>query len=143
MRNYNRTSRDIRYRKYFKFHKDLIPDTEQLQQALNDANQCSGKYNIPVIAAVPCEHCILETQHLQGIHFSTCVCGSAKWVIDPEGNLRTCEQSPVNLGNLFTDGFAILSSSSEVQQFRDANRFAHCKTKTCYPVCGGGCRFNR
>jgi AdoMet-dependent heme synthase len=126
-----------------KNHGMLAPDDEQLLQTFSLADDAARTYRIPVIAAIPVEHCLLDTGKFNRIHFGTCACGSAKWVIDPWGNLRTCEQNPECIGNIFEKNFDELIQHASVTLFREDDLHSYCKDKKCYEFCGGGCRFNK
>lgn len=117
--------------------------TSELTHALSLANIAAAEYKIPIIIAIPVEHCILDTSSFMKLHFGTCGCGNMKWVIDPEGFLRCCEQNPQRLGNLLTEDFYSLTKKAEVKIFRDDNLKENCNEKDCYKICGGGCRYCR
>jgi radical SAM protein with 4Fe4S-binding SPASM domain len=120
----------------------LKPEIPELVFALSEVNRCSSDYKIPVIAAIPIEHCMIDTSAYRNINFGTCVCGDAKWVIDPAGRLRICEQNPEILGTLPNDNFENLVNDEAVSRFRNLDFHSDCKIKSCYAMCGGGCRFN-
>jgi len=126
-----------------KYRNRLATDQEQLSAALRMADSAAEKFKIPVTAAVPVEHCLLNTRDLTNLHFGTCGCGDAKWVIDPWGNLRTCEQNPEAVGNLLEMNFSVLAQKPAVLRFRNDDLYQDCKSKKCYERCGGGCRFGR
>jgi len=125
------------------FKNELSLNHEQLMQALGEANRAAKVFNFPVVVAIPVEHCVVDTSLFKNLNFGTCVCGDYKWVIGPDGNLRTCEQNPTVIGCLFKNDFDTLSQQNAVKHFRENNLNAGCFMKTCYINCGGGCRFCR
>ncbi len=116
---------------------------QQLMQALGEANRAAKVFNIPVVVAIPVEHCLCDTKTFRNLNFGTCVCGDYKWVVDPFGNLRTCEQNPAIIGNLLETEFNTLSQKDIVSQFRESNYNTDCASQTCFANCGGGCRYCR
>lgn len=122
-------------------HDKLKLESDELIQALSHANVAAAKNKIPVIAAIPVEHCIFDTSSFKNLHFGSCGCGKIKWVVDPEGNLRCCEQNPDILGNLLEDDFQTLSQKAEVKTFCSNTFTESCNEKDCYSICGGGCRY--
>jgi radical SAM protein with 4Fe4S-binding SPASM domain len=122
---------------------DLSLSNGELKFALGEADRAAQTFGIPVIVAIPVEHCQIDTSIYTKLHFGTCLCGAYKWTVDPFGNLRTCEQNPTILGSLFDTGFDHLSHLPSVSEFRNNDLHPDCKTKPCYTVCGGGCRFCR
>ncbi|MFH0867426.1 MAG: radical SAM protein [Bacteroidota bacterium] len=125
------------------FADELKLNQSELFHALSMANHAVVVNKIPIIVAIPVEHCILDTSSFKNLHFGTCGCGRAKWIVDPEGNLRCCEQNPLKLGNLLTEDFKTLSQKADVKMFRDDNLSEYCTKKDCYKICGGGCRYCR
>lgn len=120
---------------------ELLPTKKELETALSAACSGSAGHGIPVIAAVPFEACLYELDRYRDISFGTCACGREKWVVDPLGNLRTCEQNPVILGSLFEKCFQELTNSLPADRFRKDNLGSGCGSCADFLRCGGGCRF--
>ena len=114
-----------------------------LERALAVANAKSAEFNFPVNVTIPVESCIIDHQQYPHLNFGTCACGRDKWVIDPAGNLRTCEQNPEILGNLFDNSFSELARKETVDLFRHDNLKSGCDKCERLNYCGGGCRFLR
>lgn len=125
------------------FSLSLKPDSTELLNALNEANKASATFNIPVIVSIPVEHCRYDTSEFNNLLFGTCSCGKHKWVADPYGNLRSCEQNPKILGDLLTEDFQNMILKSDLHEFNTNNLTANCEDMSCFTACGGGCRFNR
>jgi len=123
--------------------KEYQLSRKQLSSILKVANQKSFELNIPTFLTIPIENCLIPHSDYPYLNFSPCVCAKEKWVIDPFGNLRTCEQNEEIIGNLFKSSFLELSNRKEVRLFKKNNLFADCSTKDCFINCGGGCRFNK
>ncbi|MDD5341798.1 MAG: radical SAM protein [Patescibacteria group bacterium] len=113
----------------------------ELEDTLRIANHKNAQDNIQVNITIPIEPCEVDHKKYPHLKFGTCGCGKDKWVIDPLGNLRTCEQNPEILGNLFDKNFNELSNLDEVKTFRQKNAKPICDQCQSYINCGGGCRF--
>lgn len=125
--------------------QELTPNKEDLKKILKIADEKSKKYKIPINISVPIEDCIIQHKEYPNLNFGTCTCGEKKWLIDSVGNLRTCEQNPEIIGNLFEDSFEDsfedLTKSKKVEKFRADNYKDICSKCIMKFECGGGCRF--
>ena len=122
---------------------ELMPTGAELEQALAAADARSAGLGIPVAVTIPVESCIIGHGRFPHLHFGKCCCGREKWVIDPLGNLRTCEQNPEILGSLFERSFSELAGSLQATGFRNDDLKRDCGECPVYESCGGGCRFLR
>ncbi len=118
-----------------------IMKQKDLSQALKVADKTAGVLSIPVAVSIPVRDCDIPHSGYPHLQFSPCVCGRDKWVIDPVGGLRTCEQNEEVLGSLLEQSFQDIVMSDKVQTFRENNRYDYCEEKDCFARCGGGCRF--
>ncbi|MDA3852374.1 MAG: radical SAM protein [Spirochaetaceae bacterium] len=103
----------------------------------------SAQYHYPINISLPLENCLIPHKNFPSLNFGSCVCGVKKWVIDPMGNLRICEQNPEILGSLFDRDFQALSTMAAVLNFREDDFRGSCPSCEKYENCGGGCRFIR
>ncbi len=117
----------------------MISDKE-LAGVLYVADKKAGELGLQVNVTVPVEDCLINHGDYRHLNFGTCTCGEWKWVIDPSGNLRTCEQNPEILGNLFEKRFRELAASGKVSAFRDRGLNRGCDDCARRDECGGGCR---
>ncbi len=113
---------------------------EDLEDVLHIADKKAKELNFPVNVTIPVESCRIDHSRYPSLNFGTCVCGKDKWVIDPLGNLRTCEQNPEILGNLFETGFSELTELKKTSSFRNKDLCQDCRVCAEYDNCGGGCR---
>jgi radical SAM protein with 4Fe4S-binding SPASM domain len=119
----------------------LLPDIADLKKVLEIANQKAEQYNFQINISVPVEDCIIFHKNYPKLNFGTCLCGVKKWTIDSIGNLRTCEQNPEIIGNLFDSNYAELSKKTNVRKFITNTYTSTCETCKKFYECGGGCRF--
>jgi radical SAM protein with 4Fe4S-binding SPASM domain len=119
---------------------ELSLSAGQLEEMLRQADSVAGRTGMPVYTGIPVEDCIVPHRDYPNVSFGPCHCGREKWAVDPSGNLRTCEQSPVILGSLLEQSFTQLSESPPAQRFRQNNLKPECLSCSSFSSCGGGCR---
>lgn len=125
-------------------HKEeLSISDKEFAGLLQGANSKSQAHHYPINITIPVESCIIDHNQYPYLRFGTCACGRVKWVIDPLGNLRTCEQNDEIIGNLLRNSFKELSQSIEVNEFQRRTLKADCQTCSRFTFCGGGCRILR
>lgn len=115
---------------------------QRLADFLATANRVASGMPIPVSLTLPVESCLLPHADYPQLQFGSCQCGSEKWVIDPQGDLRTCEQNECSLGNLLEHGFTELAARPEAEGFRRQYLREDCPACPDFAQCGGGCRFS-
>jgi radical SAM protein with 4Fe4S-binding SPASM domain len=121
---------------------ELTPDTGTIASVLTGLDRLKIETGFPIFTGIPIEPCRIPHEQWPNLEFGPCVCGTAKWAIDPQCRLRICEQSPGILGNLLTHSFPELTGSLEVMKFRSSGlRGTECDTCPDADTCGGGCRF--
>ncbi len=123
--------------------QDLQLSNEDLLTALKHAGRAAATAGIYIYTGIPVEPCIASSTEFPGIVFSTCQCGESKWAIDPNGNLRTCEQNREILGNLLENTFTeiVNRNAGVIKEFREWRRSENCFPCTLPGDCRGGCRF--
>lgn len=119
---------------------ELAPSHQELESAFELANQRSADLGMQVCIGLPVEPCRIDRDRYPNLVFEACRCGVDKWVLEPNGNVRTCELAESSVGNLFDARWSDLVRSEAVESFRSNHR-AECATCPDWDVCGGGCRF--
>ena len=114
----------------------------QLCEFLDKAQGIAQKVPMPIVVTLPIEDCEIPHADYPNLQFSPCQCASGKWVIDPEGYLRTCEQNMHRIGSLAEHTFIELSTRDEVKAFQMCYRKPECVACDKFNRCGGGCRFS-
>jgi radical SAM protein with 4Fe4S-binding SPASM domain len=122
----------------------LLPTPEMIRENLEALDKIGAKYNFSIAVSVVIEPCVVDTRPYRNIHFGWCPLASenAYFTIDPSGNVRICNHSPVVLGNIRRGGFAeIYRNHSYVRLFRDT---WPSECRGCDPelrtMCKGGCK---
>jgi len=123
--------------------QDLQLSNEDILTALKHADRAAAAAGIYIYTGIPVEPCLASSTKFPGIVFSTCQCGESKWAIDPNGNLRTCEQNREILGDLLKNTFTdiVRDNSEKINEFRAWRPSENCLPCTLRGNCRGGCRF--
>lgn len=111
---------------------ELEPTEAELREAVTVIEKLIAR-DAPVHYGNPLPQCF-------ALNNSTgCMAGLTYCTIDPWGNMRPCNHSPLIVGNLFDHSLSDLWQSEIIQQWRDMT-VAECTTCQDYFSCGGGCR---
>lgn len=127
-----------------RYADELLPTPAMIQENLDMLEEIGATYAPFVVSvAIVIEPCVVDIRKYKHIYFGYCPKGGTNsyFTIDPVGNVRTCNHSPVILGNLKTDRFSnIFYQHPYVRQFRETMP-AECAD--CEPelksICRGGC----
>jgi radical SAM protein with 4Fe4S-binding SPASM domain len=122
----------------------LLPTPAMIAENLDMLQELATKYGLSVAVSVVIEPCIVDVRKYDKIHFGWCPLAGedSYFTIDPRGNIRVCNHSPVVLGNIKRDHFFdIYYNHPHVRAFHDTWP-AECAG--CDPelkeLCRGGCK---
>ena len=122
----------------------LLPAPNMLQENLDVLEEAGEQYGLPIAVSVPIEPCVVDVRKYEHIQFGWCPLAGedSYFTIDPSGNVRICNHSPVVLGNIRQQSFRdIYYKHSYVKRFRQTFP-AECQG--CPPdlkqLCCGGCK---
>jgi len=122
----------------------LLPTPAMIRENLDMLESLAETYGVPIAAAVVIEPCVVDVRKYKNIHFGWCPLGNedSYFAIDPAGNIRICNHSPVILGNILKESFLdIYYQHPYVQTFRETWPV---ECQDCDPklkkICGGGCK---
>ena len=122
----------------------LLPTPAMIQENLDMLEELTDKYALPVAVSVVIEPCVVDVQKYKHIHFGWCPLAGedSYFTVDPVGNIRICNHSPVILGNIKRDSFVDLYyHHPHVRRFRETWPV---ECESCDPrrkeMCGGGCK---
>lgn len=118
-----------------------VHELDKLGDQLARAQAFASSHSMTLDVTIPVEDCLLPHERYPALSFHPCLCGVAKWAIDPMGRVRTCEQSSEYLGDLRVDDVKEAIASEGVGAFLRDNRYDECSTCSKWEQCGGGCRF--
>ena len=127
-----------------RYADQLLMTPEMIRESLDILEDLGIKYGIPIAVSVVIEPCMVDIQQYKHIHFGWCPLASedSYFTIDPMGNVRICNHSPVILGNLKQDSFKdIYYAHPYVRSFYEVwpDECVGCKPEW-KQVCRGGCR---
>jgi len=113
----------------------------ELQAALDEADQISAEYDLPISCSIAMPPCLFDTERYQRLTFGFCAAGTdrAYYTLDPLGNVRPCNHSPTILGSICTASFQELAESEMLRAFVAA-RPEWCSGCALEMECQGGCK---
>jgi radical SAM protein with 4Fe4S-binding SPASM domain len=126
------------------FADELLPTPAMIQENLDMLEELAAKYYpFAISISIVIEPCVVDIRKYKHIHFGWCPKGeeNSYFTIDPVGNVRTCNHSPVILGNLKRDRFTdLFYHHPYVCGFRESMpaECANCE-QALKEICRGGC----
>lgn len=89
------------------YAEELLPTPEMIQSNLDSLEKLGKEYGLPIAASVVIEPCVVDLEKYQHVTICWCPLGGedSYFTIDPIGNIRICNHSPVILGNIKRDSF--------------------------------------
>lgn len=130
-----------------RYADDLLPTPGMIAENLDSLDEIAGKYGFPIAASVVIEPCVVDTRKYKNIHFGSCPLAGpdSYFTIDPIGNVRVCNHSPVVLGSIRERSFSSIyfggDSGRYLRSFHDT---LPVECVGCDPdllaLCRGGCK---
>jgi radical SAM protein with 4Fe4S-binding SPASM domain len=122
----------------------LLPTPGMIAENLDMLEELGEKYGLHIVITVVIEPCVVDIRKYKNIHFSWCPLAgeNSYFTIDPSGNVRICNHSPVVLGNLHRDRFRdIYYHHPYVWKFRETwpRECSDCAPEL-KELCQGGCK---
>lgn len=126
------------------FANQLLPTPEMIGENLESLEDIGEKYSLNIVVSVVLEPCAVPLKNYKHVQIGWCPsCGeNSYFTIDPEGNIRICNHSPVILGNIKKDSLKdIYLFHPYVQNFRTElpEECKKCDSKM-KSICHGGCK---
>jgi len=124
-----------------KFMDELMPTLEQLKRALETIDRKAQELGLFVSSQIPMPPCIINMKQYKNIKTGFCPSGGkgSYFTIDGAGNVRTCNHSPVILGNMLENQFQELIKSSALAEFQTKVP-VKCSECDQLPKCHAGCK---
>jgi pyrroloquinoline quinone biosynthesis protein E len=119
----------------------LMPSVEEIEADLEVMERLGPRFGIRVGTAMPLLPCLFALERYPHIQFGFCSTGtpSPNVVIDPAGNLRSCNLSSKVMGNLVVSDWAELMQNPYPREFR-SNVPDICRGCAYEHSCQGGCK---
>jgi len=120
---------------------DLTANAAQLRVTFSQLNEYAGNQGVNIFSGVCTPYCLLNPDNYPHIRFGTCSTDVYRrpLTFDLDGNLRLCNHSPVNVGNIFKQSLAEIFTNPYLAEWKDLN-LAFCVDCKRLPECKGGCR---
>ena len=120
---------------------ELLPSPEQVAEALAVADAGVESFGLSISVSVPVPPCLVDLSRYRRLRFGYCAAATerAYYTLDPLGNLRMCNHSPMILGSLRETPFLRLIRSPAARAFADALP-AECGECAQARVCRGNCK---
>ncbi len=123
---------------------ELAPPPELIEANLKTLDALAKATGLEVAASVVIEPCVVDVRPYKNIQFGWCPLAGdeAYFTINPSGDIRICNHSPVTLGNIRKGGFGrIFRNHPHVIAFRETwpEDCADCEPQL-KAMCRGGCK---
>jgi len=121
--------------------EDLLMTRDELNKAFKTAALVAKELKLSISSNVCTPICVLNPKNFRGIRFTSCSFDmkSRPITLDYKGNVRFCNHSPVEIGNIFQHRLETIFSSQKVQEWKNTvpDFCVDCKA---YDSCKAGCR---
>jgi len=131
---------------------ELMPSSSQVREALAVVENASAELGIPTSCSIPIQPCLVEgvweayrspdgSSPFSHLRFGFCAAGTdrAYYTLDPLGNLRPCNHTPLILGSLLEEPFEKLIAPGRISSFTSAFP-PFCDSCSLRDICQGGCK---
>ena len=119
----------------------LLPAPDRLREAYATASRLGVRLGLTLSSNVGTPQCLIDPDHYPGVHFTGCSVDPLRrpLTLAPDGDLRSCNHSPVVVGNIFTTAMAeiLRNARDRCSQQVVPDICAACHR---YALCLGGCR---
>lgn len=119
----------------------LVPTVDQVKHNLATANRLGPLFGMEVATAMPIPPCLIRLEDYPHVRFGFCPTGGKvpDLVIDPLGNVRSCNLSSTILGNILEQDCRELLKHPYPKQFRKTVP-DFCRGCAYEFTCQGGCK---
>jgi len=120
---------------------DLSASATQIREVFRQLNEYAGTQGMGIFSGVCTPYCLLNPDDYPHIRFGVCSTDVYKrpLTFDLDGNLRLCNHSPINAGNIYKQSLSDIFNAPYVAEWADLD-FTFCTNCTRLPSCKGGCR---
>ncbi|HCE43081.1 MAG TPA: hypothetical protein DET40_06005 [Lentisphaeria bacterium] len=121
--------------------EDLMPSVADVMDGLSIAEEFSVKYGLGIGASITIQPCLIDTGKYPHVGFGFCAAGTerAYYTLDPVGNVRPCNHTPMVLGNILEQPLNRIIKSQKLVDFMKA-RPEFCSGCKIELDCQGGCK---
>ena len=121
--------------------EQLMPEVAQVESNLDTAEQLGPRWKIQVSTAMPIPPCLIRIERYKWVKFGFCSTGtsSPNIVIDPLGNVRSCNLASGIMGNVVRQQWADIMRNPYQREFK-RNTPRMCRGCRYEHSCQGGCK---
>jgi radical SAM protein with 4Fe4S-binding SPASM domain len=122
------------------FH-ELMMNREETARMLRHAEEGAKRLGMVPVVAVPIPPCVIDRSGYPSLRFAGCSAATdnAYYTLDPLGNVRMCNHSPVILGNIFKTHFLEIANGPASTEWLTVKP-DFCKPCPGWDACKAGCR---
>jgi radical SAM protein with 4Fe4S-binding SPASM domain len=122
-------------------YDELMMSTAETQRMLDLAQDGAKRLGILPVVAVPIPPCVIDRRRYPKLRFAGCAAATndAYFTLDPVGNVRMCNHSPVILGNIFKQHFLEIANGPASTEWLTVKP-DFCKPCPGWDACKAGCR---
>ncbi len=120
---------------------ELMMDRAETERMLRHAQEGAIRLGMSPVVAVPIPPCVIDRSQFPKVRFAGCsaATNNAYYTLDPLGNVRMCNHSPVILGNIFKSHFLDLANGPASTEWLTVKP-DFCKPCPGWDACKAGCR---
>lgn len=120
--------------------KDLKPSLEQFHTALGQMIEARDSFNIPVGFGTAIPYC-LDPRMISQNMFANCGVGTTFAAVNPDGDMRICNQSEIIYGNVLREPIEKIWAKRQLDEFRDLRWVTEpCRSCPVLADCVCGCK---
>lgn len=126
-----------------RYAEELLPTQEMIQRNLDSLENLGKEYGLPIAASVVIEPCVVDIERYQHVNICWCPLAGEEsyFTIDPAGNIRICNHSPVILGDFRKNNFIdIYYNNPYVRAIRSLPEECRDCNSKFRELCCGGCK---
>ena len=122
-------------------YKNILADYNELKKAYEECQKFAYERKIKLSSLVCTPHCVLNPEEYPNIYFSNCGCKSLnrRYTLTRDGNIRYCNHSPENLGNIYISSMKQILKSQKLANWALIEPI-FCKDCSKKEKCQYGCR---
>ena len=122
-------------------YMELMLSKEETRRMLQHAQDGARRLRMVPVVAVPIPMCVIDRSKYPSVRFAGCAAATdnAYFTMDPLGNIRMCNHSPVILGNILEQSFGQIANGPASQTWL-TTKPDECKPCPAWDQCKAGCR---
>ncbi|MEN9443616.1 MAG: hypothetical protein RIS47_506 [Bacteroidota bacterium] len=119
--------------------KALMPSVEESKYLMQQLDDYAAKHECNIYFSIAYPECVIPSASYPNLNINHCATpDSMPHIVDIEGNLRLCNLSPHNAGNLLTQNLDEILQSSYAQSWLEVPEL--CRPCALFDKCRAGCR---